>query len=170
MARLHLRIQHLERDAAFPHDGDALGEALWARLRSELPRGVPRPALLTLFSESVQVIDLLPILRSGQDVHRACAAFASQEGAQALAAVGVMNRRRAGTVLGHFGVAFVEWPDGRWWCCTRPLDPLGRPLEGSEDDVQRAVDGAAKPGGLGAWFRRARYEQLNVRIDGPPVN
>ncbi len=170
MLKLSLSIQHLPRDDAFPGDDDALGGALWSRLRGQLPRGVPRPVLLTVFAESVQVVDLPPILASGHDVHRACAAFASQEGAEALAAVGVMTRRRGAAALGQFAVAFVEWADGRWWCCTRPLDPLGRPLEGSEDDVQRAVDGASKPGGLGAWFRRARFEQLHIRIDSPAVN
>jgi hypothetical protein len=168
--RLSLRIDHLERSDDFPQDDDALGTALWRRLRAQLPRGVPRPLLLVLFERSVQVVDLPPILRSGQDVHRACSAFASQPGAEALAAVGVMTRRRREEVLGQFAVAFVEWPDGRWWCCTRPLDPLGRPVERSEDDVQRAIDGAAKPGGLGAWFRRARYEQLTLRIEAPDVN
>lgn len=170
MTRLQLRIQHLGRDQQFPHEDDALGGALWSRLCSHLPRGVPRPVLLTFFAESVQVTDLPPILKSGMDVHRACAAFASQEGAQALAVVGVMNRRRQEVALGQFAVAFIEWNDGRWWACTRPLDPLARPLEGSEDDVQRAVDGASKPGGLGAWFRRARYERLTLRIDSPTVN
>jgi hypothetical protein len=170
VARFSVRIQTLPRDEQFPPGDDALGGALWSRLRGQLPRAVPRPLLLTLFESTVQVVDLPPILASGQDIHRACSAFASQPGAEALAAVGVMTRRRGEVVVGQFAVAFVEWPDGRWWSCTRPLDPLARPLDGSEDDVQRAVEGASKPGGLGAWFRRARYEQLTLRIDSPAVN
>lgn len=171
MPALRVRLAHAPRDPDFPRgDDDALGLALWDRLGRALLQGPPRPALITLFPEVAQVVDLPPILHAGGDVHRAIAAFASQPEAEALAAAGVMVRRREGRPLGRFAMVFVEWPDGRWWSCARPLDAAGQPVVGVPDDLQRAVDGAPKPGGLGAWFRRARFEGLRLSWSGEAIN
>ena len=34
-------------------------------------------------------------------------------------------------------------------------------------EVQRAVDGLPRPGGLGGWFGRARFERLQVDLSAP---
>lgn len=170
MPTIKLRLAHAARDPDFPADDDALGASLWRMLVSKLPRGVPRPALFTLFPEAAQIVDMPPILAAGVDVHQATASFASQPGVEALATVGVMTRRRGAQVLGRFAIAFVEWPDGRWWCSAHPLDSAGQLMEGVETDLTRAVDGAPKPAGLGAWFRRARFEGLTLKLDGGEVN
>lgn len=170
MPRIHIRLAHAARDPDFPAADEALGASLWSMLVTKLPRGVPRPALVTLFGDTAQIVDLPPILAAGVDVHQATAAFASQEGAEALATVGVMSRLRAGRTIGRFAVVFIEWPDGRWWCSSHALDASGQLLSELETDVTRAVDGAPKPAGLGAWFRRARYEGLRLTLDGGEVN
>jgi hypothetical protein len=107
-----------------------------------------------------------PILAASPDQHRAIAAFASQAGARALAIAGVLGRRNRGALVGRDAVVFVEWPDGRWWWCRRALGVPGAPAVDAIDTVERAVEGAAKPGGLGGWFGRARFEQLRVRLEG----
>ncbi len=169
MTRLRVRIAHAPREPDFPAGDDALGEAVWGRLVEAVGKGPVRPLLVTIFSEVAQLVDLPPVLAAG-DPHRGIAAFASQPGAEALAAAGVMVRRNAGRVVGRFAMVFIEWPDGRWWSCEHPLDADGALLLEAEDDVQRAVDGAPKPGGLGAWFRRARFEQLALRWEGGEAN
>ncbi len=170
MAKFKVRLTHVPRDPTFPRADDALGVHLWSMLVAKLEGGPPRPALFTFFAEAVQIVDVAPLVAPGIDVHHAFSAFASQPDAEAMAALGVMVRRQHNKVVGQFAVAFIEWPDGRWWSCSRPLNPAGQPLEGAEDDIQRAVDGAPKPGGLGAWFRRARFEGITLKLEGELVN
>ena len=170
MAKVQVRLANVPRHPTYPEGDDALGEHLWSMIVDKLTQGVPRPALFTFFAESVQIVDALPLVGSAGDAHRAISAFASQPGAEAVASLGVMVRRQGNNVIGQFVVAFVEWSDGRWWSCVRPLDARGAPLRGTEDDVQRAWEGASKPGGLGAWFRRARYEGITLKLEGELVN
>ncbi len=168
---LRVRVAHAERAGVYPRDDDdALGLALWGRLCAAIPHGMPRPALFTFFPEVAQIVDLPPVLAAGGDVHRAIAAFASQPEAEAIAAAGVMVRRRQGRVVGRAAMVFLEWPDGRWWACAHPLDGEGQFVAQVPDDLQRAVDGAPKPAGLGAWFRRARFEGLSLRWGGELLN
>ncbi len=169
MTRVRVRLAHAPRDPDFPDGDDALGTAVWGRLVQAVGKGPVRPMLVAVFAEVAQLVDLPPVLAAG-DPHRGIAAFASQPGAVALAAAGVMVRRNGGRVVGRFAMVFIEWPDGRWWSCDHPLDAEGALLSGVEADVQRAVDGAPKPGGLGGWFRRARFEQLALKWEGGEVN
>ncbi len=168
MPRVKIKISHLPRQPRYSGDDDALGQELWSELDRQLHRGVPRPAVLTLFPEVVQVVDVSPLLNVVPDHHRAVSSFASQDGAEALALAGVLVRRRAGTLLGRDAVVFIEWPDGRWWWCRRPLGVPGTPVVDADDTVERAIDGAAKPMGLGGWFGRARFEQMRIKLDGGP--
>ncbi|MBM4390228.1 MAG: hypothetical protein FJ090_03830 [Deltaproteobacteria bacterium] len=165
---MKLRISHLSRQPRFCGDDDALGAEVWSELDRHLQRGVPRPAVLTIFPEVVQVVDLSPLLIAVPDHHRAVSSFASQNGAEAIALAGVLLRRRAGAVLGRDAVVFIEWSDGRWWWCRRPLGVPGTPVADADDTVERAVEGAAKPMGLGGWFGRARFEQMRIQLDGRP--
>ncbi|MBM4366034.1 MAG: hypothetical protein FJ102_07445, partial [Deltaproteobacteria bacterium] len=59
---MKLRISHLSRQPRFDGDDDALGAEIWSELDRQLQRGVPRPAVLTLFPEVVQVVDVSPLL------------------------------------------------------------------------------------------------------------
>ncbi len=173
MPRVKIRVSHLSRQPRFSGDDDALGEEIWSELDRQLRRQaedkrVPRPAVLTLFPEVVQVVDVSPLLDVVPDHHRAVSSFASQDGAEGLALAGVLLHRRNGALLGRDAVVFIEWPDGRWWWCRRPLGVPGTPVVDADDTVERAIDGAAKPSGLGGWFARARFEQMRIKLDGGP--
>ncbi len=122
--------------------------------------------MLLLTDEEAHLIDIGPLLKEGESLHgRAVSALASVAGVEAMACVGLLTRRQRGLPPTRFAVAFVEWPDGRWWLARRALVEEGGRLVVdalAEVDVERAVDGASKPGGLGGWFRRVRMEGLRV--------
>jgi len=160
-------------DGAAPLDpraaDDALGLAVWRMLAEALQRGMPPPAVLLLTAEHAHLVDIVPLLKQGEKLDgRGVAGFASIEGVEAMAAVGVLTRRHRGVPSGRFGLAFLEWPDGRWWLGRRAMAEAegGRPALDplAEVEVERAVDGASKPGGLGGWFRRVRLEGLRAEL------
>lgn len=164
-SRLRLRVRTLARHPEFPEDDDALGGQLWTRLGERLRLGATRPAALMIRGEVVHVVDLAPLVVEPRLAHRRVAGLCAVEGVEALALVGPMFRRRRGGPVERYAVAFVEWADGRWWLTQQILGEDGRPVPESEPELFRAVDGAARPGGLGGWFGRARFEQLRTSFE-----
>jgi hypothetical protein len=167
---VRVRIGSGPRLPAFPLDDEPLGQALVERLGAQLARGPVPPVAILLGPEDVRVVSLGPILQRGGDIHRMLAALTSQPGVEAMAVVAMMFRGRRGGPRERFAGVFVEWTDGRWWGCWRPVDEHGRPIPTDSEDIQRAVDGLARPAGLGAWFSRARFEGLRaeIRASTPP--
>ena len=155
----------------FPLEDDALGMALYTRLEQMIgEKGLPRPAVLALQERQVLQYDILPLLKNGADVHRFVSAVAGQGEIEAVASVGLVklgNPRRSKN--GRLAaMCFVEWPDTRWWGALRLLE--GKAFREDWPVVFRcAVDGDPRPAGVGAWFSRARREnlRLNAQIDGP---
>lgn len=144
-----------------------MGRALAERLATRMLRGPVRPAAVILRADSVHILDLVPLLQSGRDVRRLVAGLAGGAGVEALALVGPMTRRFKGQPVERLAGVFVEWSDGRWWASFRPVDEHGRPIATDTDDVSRAVDGAARPHGLGGWFSLARFHDLRAELSGP---
>lgn len=147
---------------------DVLGLGVVRLLTQAMTRGTPPPAVVLLTSENVYIVDVVPLLQAGERLDgRAVAAFASLDDVQVMAVVGLLTRTAPGAEPTRCAVAFLEWPDGRWWLGRRAvlqqdgafsLDPL------AELDVERAVDGLSKPRGLGGWFRRVRVEGLQAHL------
>ncbi|MFZ5481471.1 MAG: hypothetical protein ACOZNI_32215 [Myxococcota bacterium] len=168
---MRVRVAVAPRGDEFPREDEALGRAMFARLVKRLERGPVAPAVIVLREDRAQIVDLRPMLARGRDAHRLVAALAGGEGVEAIAVVGIVNRRRRGApAVERYGGVFVEWSDGRWWAAFRPLDDAMRLVPTDMDDVSRAVDGQARPGGLGGWFSRARFQGLRaeIRVDAPP--
>ena len=169
-ARIRVGIGPRDK-ARFPLEEDALGRALYGRLEEAIGNGqLPRPAVLALMETQITQYDILPLLQSGADVHRFVAAVAGQAGVEAVVSVGLVRvgaRRGQAQNSPLAAMCFVEWPDSRWWGALRLLqDKQFRP---DWPAVFRcAADGDPRPGGVGAWFSRARREnlRLNAQIDG----
>ncbi len=171
---LTLQVATLPRLPDFPADDEPLGRAVLERLLARLRRGRVAPTLIVLYPDRALALDLRPILavvRTPVELHRHVAAFAGMPGVEAVGVVGLL-RRRVRPADGDAGPdapelvagAFLEWSDGRWWCAIRPVDEDARPMPTDVDGVTRAVDGAARPGGLGGWFGRARFEGLRAHL------
>lgn len=165
--RLRVRLRVMPRLPSFPRgDDDALGLAMWKEVSLRGQRGLVRPSVIAMGEETAYVVDLVPLFGPPALVHRRVSALGGMSGVEALAVVGTMRRRRRGVEAGEpVAVVFAEWPDGRWWFAARPQEDRGGFVAGTEVDVLRAVDGATRPGGLGGWFSRARFEGLEARLD-----
>lgn len=148
----------------FPVEEEAIGPSVLALVEEAAAKGPPRPAVLGLGPEHVEQYDLLPLLRAKADVHRFVAAVAGQEGLEAVGLVGTLGVRFGGRRNKPQAalVVFFEWSDGRWWSAVRPLHE--RKLR---DDwpalIRTAEEGHPRPGGLGGWWSRARFEGLRLQ-------
>lgn len=156
----------------FPFEEDALGRALYTRLEQAINKGqLPRPAVLALMETQITQYDILPLVQSGADVHRFVSAIAGQVGIEAVVSVGLVRvgpRRGRSRASPLAAMCFVEWPDSRWWGALRLLQ--NKQFREDWPVVYRcAVDGDPRPGGVGAWFSRARREKLrfNAQLDSP---
>ena len=164
---LHLRVHTGPRNrSVLPEDDDALGGALFERVRAATARGAPRPAMLVIEPDEVRQYDAVPLLRQAQsDRGRLLAAIGGQAGVECAAFAGSLTvrmgpRREPTRAL----VVYLEWPDNRWWTAWQLLDGQGRPV-GDAPRIRRAVDGAPRPGGMGGWFAQVRREGLRVRME-----
>jgi hypothetical protein len=174
---LQLRV-HVEgrNPDSFPADDDALGERLWQRMVGQIGKPLA-PALFVFRREQVDMLDLLPLVTAGAPLHLFVSAAAGQPDVLSVALLGTPMLVRSGRMVGRAAVTFLEWPDNRWWQAFQPLDPAFGPLPDLSREVQRAVDGMPRPGGLGGWFSTARFHHLALKLvrsvetdDGPLVH
>lgn len=162
---LRLQVRSGPRAPRFPEEDEALGTALWSVLGGAVAKGQAPPAAFLFSSERVYVVGLVPIIQDPRHTHRVIAALAGMEGIEVVGLVGLLFRRRPGLPTWRYAVAFLEWPDGRWWLAQRRVDDTGRFAGDADIEVLRAVDDVPRPSGVGGWFSRARFEGLRARLD-----
>jgi len=158
--RVSIQDRDLER---FPQEDEALGNSFFQLYHEAMHRGLPPPALFTLFSDRVEIMDMRPVFENGQSMHAFVAAATGRGGVEAVALVGVLDQVRDGRLLARAGSVFVEWPDCRWWHAVQVLGRDNVPLSDTPE-IHRAVDGLPRPGGLGGWFSRGRYFGLKLEL------
>lgn len=174
MSEARLRIRHAPRDPArYPRADDELGLALFDRVVEAVNRGqprrvAPRPSLAVLGPELVDWYDVTEVLRLGAPRGPLLmSALAGQPEGECAALLGVFNLRRGARTAGRAAVAYLEWPDNRWWTAWQPLDHDGA-LIGEAPAIRRAVDGWPRPGGVGGWFATVRRLGIKPRIEMQP--
>lgn len=150
-------------------DDDQFGRVLLEKVLKAAGRGALPPAVL-LLGDEVRIVYVGPLLAAVKDRHRVLASLAGQPGVEAVAILGRFNQRQPGAEPRSLAGVFIEWTDGRWWASWRPVEANGRLIPTDEEEVLRAVDGRPRPGGLGGWFSRARFEGLRADLTPiPPV-
>lgn len=174
MSGIRVRVTVARRDPEFAAgDDDVFGRNLLARVLRAAGRG-PLPPAVLLLGDDVRIVYAGPLLAATKDRHRVLASLAGQPGVEAIAILGRFTQRQPGTEARPLAGVFVEWADGRWWASWRPVEPGGRLIPTDEDEVLRAIDGRPRPGGLGGWFSRARFEGLRAELTPiappPPVD
>lgn len=171
MSGIRVRVSVARREPDFPvGDDDVLGQRLVQRVIRAAARGPLPPAAVVLRPDDAQVIYVAPLLEHARDRHRVLASLAGQPGVEGLAIIGRFTQRQRGVEPRRLAGAFIEFSDGRWWCSWRPVTESGHLIPTDEDEVLRAVEGHPRPGGLGGWFSRARFEGLRAELTraGPP--
>jgi hypothetical protein len=169
MAGIRIRITTARRPPEYAPDvgDDALGRDLLGRVLKLVPNGPLPPAVMLLGAQDVRFLYVGPLFAAVKDHHRVVSSLAGLDGVEAVAVLGRFVQRQKGLEPRPLAGVFLEWPDGRWWASWRPLDERGRLLPTDEEEVLRAVDGRSRPGGLGGWFSRARFQGL--RADLAPI-
>ena len=161
------RVAYGPRDPErLPFEDEALGAALYELVEKVVREQgkLPRPCILGLREELVERYDLPGVVQSGGDVHAFTSAVAGQSGVDAVAIAGVLGVRLGGArervpAL----VTFVEWPDGRWWSALRVVRDR-RLAEDLPVLVRRADEGYPRPGGMGGWWSRSRFQGLSLSL------
>lgn len=172
MASLQLRVHLLK--APPPLEDDALGEHLVGLVRDAAVRGAAPPVAVVVRPERTELLELGGLAGSGLSVPMLLAGLSrsAPEGVGAPVAIGVLGRflyRAPGAPPGPgapVALAFLEWPDCRWWHWRVALDASGGPRDDTELRL-RAVDGDALPNGLGRWWSLGRRSGAVIRY-GPP--
>jgi hypothetical protein len=177
MSSLRTRVSQATRDPElFPMDSDeALGQALLARVEGMVGQAkLPRPALLLLGPDQITQVDLLPVQQAGANMHRFIAACTRVDlEVNVVALVGVLGLRlsRQSKQSVPAAMVFLERPDCSWWSAQRVLKD--RQLSDELPVRLRcAEEGWPRPGGLGGWWSRGRYEGLQLKLhrDAPTVH
>lgn len=181
MASLQLRI-HSSRWEGADLDDDALGEHLVGLVRDNLGAGGRAPGVALAVRRGE--IDLLPldsVREAGIPMERFLAAltrarFEDRAPVDAVGLLGSFTARAArpgARPSAPVVMAFLEWTDCRWWQWRALVDADYQLL--AESETRRAaIEGDAKPRGLGGWWslgRRARpsMDLRRVRPERPPV-
>jgi hypothetical protein len=174
MVHLRLPIRVLARPAT---DDEACGEHLAGIVQDAIGRGSRGAVAVAVREQRLELIELRGVMEAGVAVPMFLAGLtrSSPEGFGPPLAVGLAGRFQfrsgpasaASSPPSPVAVAFLEWPDCRWWQWTVMLDSAGQILPDS-DMRRRAVDGDPLPGGLGRWWTLGRRTRSTVRFGSPP--
>jgi hypothetical protein len=169
MSPLRLRAQFFARLPAA--DDDAEGEHLVATVRAGVARRARGAAAVIVRSERTEFIDLGGVIAARAPVPLFLAGLTRSEpdGKGLPLAVGMFGQlrfRAPGGAVAPVAIAFLEWPDCRWWHWRVVLDASGAPVPDTET-IRRASDGDALPAGLGRWWSLGRRTGRIVRYQEP---
>jgi hypothetical protein len=173
MVHLRLPIRVLARPAT---DDEACGEHLAGIVQEAIGRGGRGAVAVAVREHRLELIDLRGVIEAGVAVPMFLAGLTRSDpaGFGPPLAVGLGGRfqfrtrsSQGSSVSSPVGMAFLEWPDCRWWQWTVMLDSAGQILPDS-DMRRRALDGDPLPGGLGRWWTLGRRTRSTVRFGSPP--
>lgn len=177
MQQLRLRIRMLARR---PTDDEPEGEHLVALVLDALRKGGAGAVAVVVRAERTELVELRGVVEAGVPVQLFLAGLtrSSPEGFGPPCAIGLAGRfivrpgrpggGEPGLSGGPVALAFLEWPDCRWWQWRVVLDAQGRALPDTETR-RRAVDGDGLTGGLGRWWSLGRRTGNTVQF-GPVDN
>lgn len=170
-----VRVSMLLRDAT---SDEALGRSLVDAVESALLRGGAPSAAIAVGRESVAIVPLWPLANAGLAwpglVIGLCGGAPGDVGEiEAVGVIGAFQRGGRGQPPIPVATVFLEWPDGRWWHWLGLLgdrrvpadDGSVRELRLVRDgtvDLRRAIDGDARPDGLGGWW--SGYRRRPIRL------
>jgi hypothetical protein len=170
MSNLQLQIQTLVPNEPWWPDEQALGERLARLVKTALEGGGAPTVAVSVRRERVEIVPLGPIIEAKRHPGRFLCALTRWDSAElgeqeCTGIIGRMRMRRSdGDAWVPLAMVFLEWPDGRWWQWKALLDAEGKLLADTET-INRAIDGLARPAGLGGWWSIGRRENLVLNLE-----
>lgn len=169
MQHLRLRVRVLTRRPA--DDDDDEGEHLVSLVTDALGRGGAGAVAVVVRAERTELVEARGVVEAGLSLPMFLAGLtrSEPEGQGLPCAVGLAGRFRLVRSGGGAPVAlaFLEWPDCRWWQWRGVLDARGA-LVPEGETRRRAIDGDSLEGGLGRWWSLGRRHGGVVRF-GPAI-
>jgi hypothetical protein len=175
MPKLRLTLRCLDRTEILPDDEE--GNRLSEMVRRAVEKGRASVVAVALREDRLDLISLGPIIAAKVPVQRFLAGLtrSTAEGAGMVDAVGVIGVVKA--KRGVFGrgvgpnapaipmaMAFLEWPDGRWWHWRALIDPEDPRILDASEILNRAVDGDPLPRDFGRWWSLGRRSKVTVHL------
>ena len=146
-------------------DDDSVGEQLIEVVRQSLRKGEFPSAAVVVAAGRADILPLQPMVDGGVSLPAALAGLTATmpDGTRPVLAVGIVGpfeiRRSDQTnEVRQVVTVFLEWTDCRWWHWSIDAEKSGSQLRLKDftERTDRAVDGSARPDGLGGWWSLAR--------------
>lgn len=180
--RVQLRIRAVPNAIPRSVDDEVEGERLVEWVQRAVDRGRAPPAAVILRPERTEIVAIGPAVKAGVPFPRLMGSLARSTVDDAglpyaVGLIGVVQLRRRATPGQTapppvpMAVAFVEWPDNRWWYWRALVEPQGGGLRPDTESVSRAVEGDPMPGAFGRWWALARRANLRIHLtrNGPTL-
>jgi hypothetical protein len=124
---------------------------------------------VALREDRLDLISLAPVVEAKLPVQRFIAGLtrSTAEGAgdvDAVGVIGVVQARQTGETPVPVAMAFLEWPDGRWWHWRALIGLDGTHILDDSETLNRAVDGDPLPSNFGRWWSLGRKGRFNVHL------
>jgi hypothetical protein len=165
---LQVRVQSVPTDGI--GSDDALGERLVSLLHGAVQRGGAPASAMVVTPDRIDIVPLRPVveakMRPGLFLAGLSRGAFGSEAPIAVGLIGTFTWRRTREDAGiPLVMTFLEWADCRWWQWRALVDPGASPLAIRHDTetTLRAVDGAARPDGLGGWWSLGRRRPVDLR-------
>ena len=165
-----IRVHSVALEAA--SDDDAIGGALVRVVQHALARGGAPSAAVGVGGARADLVPLRPFSEAQASLPAFLASLSATlpDGTRPVDAVGLAGtfdlRHGDSSPPTTIAMVFLEWSDCRWWRWRALLDQnLGTTLvRAGSEVIDRAVDGAPRPDGLGGWWSLARRTSVQFRF------
>ncbi len=167
MPKLKLNLRCLDRTESLPDDEE--GSRLSGMVRQAVEAGRAPVAAVALREDRLDLISLGPLIAAKVPVKRFLAGLtrSTAEGAglvDAVGVIGVVKAQRGNETPIPMAMAFIEWPDGRWWHWRALVDPDTHGILDDSEILNRAVDGDPLPNDFGRWWSLGRRAKVSVHL------
>jgi hypothetical protein len=177
MPSISLQLRTVALQPGLDPSDEATGQRLVEWVRQAVGEGKAAPVAVLQRSGRMDIVGLGPIKYAGLPMPNFLAGLTRSEvdGAGApemLALIGVVQAKRNGADKDAppipMAVAFVEWPDNRWWFWKALIAHDKREIRPDTEVITTAVDGDALPRMFGRWWSFGRRAKMRVRLTRKP--
>jgi hypothetical protein len=167
MPTLKLTLRSLERPECLADEAE--GTRLTHLVRQAVERGRAPIVAVTLREDRLDLISLAPVVNAKMPVQRFIAGLtrSTADGAgdvDAVGVIGVVQARQGGETPVPMAMAFLEWPDGRWWHWRALVGSDGTHLLDESETLNRAIDGDPLPSHFGRWWSLGRKKRFRMHL------